>query len=616
MLRKIQPNNKINQPTICKTALVSLNEIPGCSTKDLAVQAHQKSMLKTNPSMATADASTGAVTGVGVLEKAMGLLNIVSSARNPMTFTELLGTSNLPKATLHRILATLMREGLLRHDPYSKTYRLGFRLLELAHEVWSDFDLRLAAQDEMVRLRDALIETTLLSVLDGNSVVLVASEEAARDSSQKSKVGLRLPLHATAVGKAILAYLDPQRQMTLLQAMPMEACTGRTLTSLQVLRSELDLTRARGYAIEFSEYADGVVGVAAPIFDIEGRPIGAVGVSSRAERMSEAQAHHLSSTLIGSARTISHNAGGQVMSIQPQGLPQASDSFEVHCLSESRSLLGEGPCWSPRDGALYWVDILTPSIHRFDAGTGQDSEIKLGTMVSLAIPKATGGLLVATPGGLMTFDDATKQLALLCHPESDRPGNRYNDGKCDRMGRLWIGSLDMSTAANRGNLFRVDPDGAWKKMDTGFTVANGLGWSPDNKRMYFTDSMRRTIYVYDFDLLSGSISNRRCFITLGANEGTPDGLTVDEEGCLWVAVWDAWHVSRYSPQGEELLRIRMPVPRPTSCCFGGPGLDTLYVTSASVRLNEDALRAAPLSGSLFAIKIPGIRGLPETIFAG
>ena len=616
MLRKIQPNNKINQPTICKTALVSLNEIPGCSTKDLAVQAHQKSMLKTNPSMATADASTGAVTGVGVLEKAMGLLNIVSSARNPMTFTELLGTSNLPKATLHRILATLMREGLLRHDPYSKTYRLGFRLLELAHEVWSDFDLRLAAQDEMVRLRDALIETTLLSVLDGNSVVLVASEEAARDSSQKSKVGLRLPLHATAVGKAILAYLDPQRQMTLLQAMPMEACTGRTLTSMQVLRSELDLTRARGYAIEFSEYADGVVGVAAPIFDIEGRPIGAVGVSSRAERMSEAQAHHLSSTLIGSARTISHNAGGQVMSIQPQGLPQASDSFEVHCLSESRSLLGEGPCWSPRDGALYWVDILTPSIHRFDAGTGQDSEIKLGTMVSLAIPKATGGLLVATPGGLMTFDDATKQLALLCHPESDRPGNRYNDGKCDRMGRLWIGSLDMSTAANRGNLFRVDPDGAWKKMDTGFTVANGLGWSPDNKRMYFTDSMRRTIYVYDFDLLSGSISNRRCFITLGANEGTPDGLTVDEEGCLWVAVWDAWHVSRYSPQGEELLRIRMPVPRPTSCCFGGPGLDTLYVTSASVRLNEDALRAAPLSGSLFAIKIPGIRGLPETIFAG
>ncbi len=577
-------------------------------------------MVKTTSPAKKTEEPVGSVAvagaGVGVLEKAMGLLNIVSSARNPMTFTELLRTANLPKATLHRILATLMREGLLRHDPYTKTYRLGFRLLELAHEVWSDFDLRLAAQDEMVRLRDTLIETTLLAVLDGNSVVLVASEQAARETSEKSKVGLRLPLHATAVGKAILAYLDPQRQLTLLQALPMEAYTNRTITHLQELRSELDLTRARGYAIEYGEHADDVVGVAAPIFDIEGRPIGAVCVSSSLERMSEAQAHHLSPTLIGSARTISHNAGGQVMSIQPKGVPQVTDNFEVQCLSENRSLLGEGPCWSPRDGALYWVDILTPSIHRFDTSTGQDSEVKLGTMVSLAIPKATGGLLVATPGGLMTFDDTTKRLTLLCHPESDRPGNRYNDGKCDRMGRLWVGSLDMSTAANRGNLFRVDPDGAWKKMDTGFTVANGLGWSPDNKRMYFTDTMRRTIYVYDFDLLSGSISNRRSLITLGVNDGTPDGLTVDEEGCLWVAIWDAWRISRYSSQGEELLRIRMPVPRPTSCCFGGPDLDTLYVTSASVRLNEEALRAAPLSGSLFAIQLPGIRGLPETTFAG
>lgn len=573
-------------------------------------------MLKTPAQAASAENAPAATPGVGVLEKAMGLLNIVSSARNPMTFTELLRTARLPKATLHRILATLMREGLLRHDAYSKTYRLGFRLLELAHEVWSDFDLRLAAQDEMVRLRDALIETTSLAVLDGASVVVVANEDGARDASQKSKVGLRLPLHATAVGKAILAYLDPPRQIALLKGLPMQGFTDRTLTNLQDLRGELDLTRARGYAIEYRELADDVVAVAAPVFDIEGRPIGAVCVNSSPERMNEGQLHHLSSTLIGAARTISHNAGGQIMSIQPQGVPQEGGRFEVQCLSESRSLLGEGPCWSPRDGALYWVDILTPSIHRFDTGTGQDTEIKLGAMVSLAIPKATGGLLVATPGGLMTFDDATKRLSLLCHPESDRPGNRYNDGKCDRMGRLWVGSLDMGTAANRGNLFRVDPDGAWKKMDTGFTVANGLGWSPDNKRMYFTDSQRRTIYAYDFDLLSGSISNRKNFITLGPNDGTPDGLTVDEEGCLWVAVWDAWRISRYSPKGEELIRIRMPVPRPTSCCFGGPDLDTLYVTSASVRLNEEALRTAPLSGSLFAMKIPGVRGLPETTFAG
>lgn len=554
--------------------------------------------------------------GAGVLEKAMHLLNIVSSAPAPMTFSELLRCGWLPKATLHRILATLTREGLLRYDPYTKTYRLGLRLLQLAHEVWSDFDLRLAAQDELVRLRNSVGETVQLAVLDGDNVVLIAVEEAARDLHNSSKVGLKLPLHATALGKVIVAYLDTLRQVELLERLDMTKYTATTLTVLAELRQELDLTRARGYAIECSEFQDDVVVVAAPIFDIEGRPIGAVSLGAKAGRIDPARAHLLSSTVIGAARAISHNSGGQVMSIQPKSIPDAEVKFDIQCVTETRSLLGEGPTWSPRDGVLYWVDILTPSVHCYDINKGLDTETKVGSMVSVAIPKATGGLLVATPGGLMTLDLSSKSLSLFCHPESDRPDNRYNDGKCDRMGRLWIGTLDMGTAANRGNLFRVDADGSWMKMDTGFTVANGLGWSPDNKRMYYVDTARRTIYSYDFDLLSGNIANRQAFITFDSKDGTPDGLTVDEDGCLWVAVWDAWRISRYSPQGAELLRVKMPVPRPTSCCFGGPNLDTLYVTSASVRLNGEALAAAPLSGSLFSIRIPGVRGLPETTFAG
>lgn len=564
-----------------------------------------------------AEASAGS--GVGVLEKAMGLLNIVSAAPVPMTFTELLRTAGLPKATLHRMLGTLTREGLLRRDNYTKTFRLGFRLLQLAHEVWSDFDLRLAAKDEMIALRDETGESVLLVGLDGDHVVLVASEEAGRDLPMRlaSKVGFRMPVHATAGGKAIAAYMDPQRRLAMLDATrPLEAFTPATITDLDALQSELDLTRARGYAIEYLEHEDGVVAIAAPILDIESRPIGAIIISSRVERTNQARVHGLSSPVIGTARRVSHNAGGETMSINPRALPRESESLQVDCLTDSRALLGEGPCWSPRDGVLYWVDILTPSIHSFDLRSGQDSEFKLGSMVSCAVPKSTGGLLVATPGGLMTFDNESKRLSLLCHPESERPGNRYNDGKCDRMGRLWVGTLDMGAAANRGNLFRVESDGSWKKMDSGFTVANGLGWSPDNRLMYFADSARRIIYVYDFDLRAGTVANRRPFVTFETNDGTPDGLTVDEEGCVWVAVWDAWRVSRYSPEGKELLRIRLPVPRPTSCCFGGPDLDTLYITSASVRLNEQALKAAPLSGALFAVRVPGVRGLPETAFAG
>ena len=282
---------------------------------------------------------------------------------------------------------------------------------------------------------------------------------------------------------------------------------------------------------------------------------------------------------------------------------------------QTRSLLGEGPLWSTRDAALYWVDILAPALHCHRDGQRNEAT-PLGTMVSVAMPKTSGGLLLATPSGLMNWRGPEQPMEWLAHPDAERPNNRYNDGKCDRRGRLWIGSMDMGAAANRGSLFRVDADGHAERMESGLTVANGMGWSPDNRSMYFTDSFRRTIYQYDFDLDDGRVQNRRPLVVLGPEEGTPDGLTVDQDGCLWVALWDAWSVVRYSPQGHELMRVRLPVPRPTSCCFGGTGLDTLYVTSASVRLSADTLAAAPLSGSLFALRIPGVRGLPETQFAG
>lgn len=563
------------------------------------------------------DRSGTSPAGLGVLEKAMGLLNIVSDKRAPMTFTDLLRASSLPKATLHRILGTLVREGLLRHDPYNKSFQLGFRLLELAHEVWSDFDLRLAAQDALVRLRDTLGESVQLSVLSGQQVVVVASEHAGRDTAPVSSVGVRLPVHATAAGKVIAANLDPQRLRNLLESLDFHAFTPSTLRDAAGLQADLALARARGYAVDDREFDEASVSVAAPIFDYEGRPIGALSITGPVSRLDGARAHGLSAALIATARGIAHTAAGDAMTIAMSGGSATdSPSVDVRCVNETRALLGEGPMWSPRDNALYWVDILTPSLHTHHASDGANTEIKLGTMASVVIPKATGGLLVATPGGVMTLDPDSKRLTLLSHPEADRPGNRYNDGKCDRRGRLWVASMDMATAANRGSLFRIDSDGSWKRMDTGFTVPNGLGWSPDDRKMYFTDTYRKTIYEYDFDSLSGTIANRRELIVFNADDGRPDGLTVDDAGCLWVAMWDAWHIARFAPDGREMQRIRMPVPRPTSCCFGGASLETLYVTSASVRMSEEALVGAPLSGSLFALEIPGVRGLPEATFAG
>lgn len=563
-----------------------------------------------------APASTTNAPGLGVLEKAMAVLNLVSVARAPMTFTELQRASALPKATLHRMLGTLMREGLLRHDSYNKTFHLGFRLLELAHEVWSDFDLRVAAQDELVRLRNAFDESVQLVVLSGQQMVVVAGEDAGREPQAASKVGMRLPLHASAAGKAIAACLAPAQQAQLLAASPLERFTDHTLVDTEALRDELDLTRARGYALEMGEYDPERVSVAAPVFDYEGRAIGAVAVTSSAARLDARRAHGLSAELIGAARTITHSAGGQPMSLLAHTEPPNAPTPAVRAIGEARALLGEGPVWSPRDNALYWVDILAPAIHRLDAASGALRETPLGAMVSMVVPMASGGLLLATPAGLMAMAPDTGRMTLFAHPDAARPGNRYNDGKCDRRGRLWVSSMDMGAMANRGNLFRVDPDGSWEKVDSGFTVPNGLGFSPDNTRMYFTDTFRKTIYEYDFDLAAGTIANRRPLVVFGAGEGKPDGLTVDAEGCLWVAVWDGWELARFAPDGRELMRLRLPVPRPTSCCFGGADLGTLYVTSASVRLGTQALASAPLSGALFALEVPGVRGLPETTFAG
>lgn len=591
--------------------------MPMTSTTGVASQGDGSAkLLATETNNQTLDPARPAASGLGVLEKAMNLLNIVSARRTPMTFTELLRACDLPKATLHRILATLVREGLLRHNAYDKTFQLGLRLLELAHDVWSEFDLRVAAQDELARLRDALNETVELTLLDGTWVVILASEPAGEVQGARSAVGQRLPVHASASGKAIAASLDPSGQRRLIQALDLERFTPHTIVTATELHAELDLVRARGYAIEQGERALDRAAVAAPIFDYEGRPIGAVAITTDASRLDAARAHTLSSALIGASRSISHSAAGKAMSIATQAPPETTSSVEVICVNEVRSLLGEGPVWSPRDNALYWVDILTPSVHRYDAVTGVDKETPLGTMASLVVPKASGGLLVATPGGIMALDLSARRLTPFCHPEAGRTNVRYNDGKCDRRGRLWVGSMDMGAAANRGHLFCIEANGSWKQVDTGFTVPNGIGWSPDNKTMYVTDTYRQVIYRYDFDLASGTICNRRPLITIAASDGKPDGLTVDDQGCLWVALWDAWQIARFSPEGQLMQRVRVPVPRPTSCCFGGDNLDTLYVTSASLRLSEAQLASAPLSGSLFAIQLPDARGLPEAAFAG
>jgi len=282
---------------------------------------------------------------------------------------------------------------------------------------------------------------------------------------------------------------------------------------------------------------------------------------------------------------------------------------------EAGAELGEGPVWDVGAGILWWVNILAPSINRFDPVAGTNKSITVPDLVGAMALRSRGGLVLALRDGFYEFDPDSGSAAAIAKPETGKPGNRFNDGKCDRQGRFWAGTMDHGEKAASGDLYRLDPDGSVKRFAAGFIVTNGLGWSPDNKILYFTDSVGRTIYAFDFDGASGEMENRRVFAHVAEDDGYPDGLCVDAEGFIWGAHWGGWRVTRYDPAGQVDRVLRMPVPQVTSCAFGGPDLDILYITSARVGLDADVLREAPLSGGLFAAQT-GLKGLPEPKFAG
>jgi L-arabinonolactonase len=287
---------------------------------------------------------------------------------------------------------------------------------------------------------------------------------------------------------------------------------------------------------------------------------------------------------------------------------------DVHCVQAANALLGEGPIWDSRVGVLYWIDIQRPAVFRFDPILGQTGLWPLTRPIGcVATAYSECRLVFADADGLGFLNLSTGEIERIASPESELPGNRFNDGKVDRHGRLWAGTMHSACKESSGSLYRLDSDGCVRRMATGFICSNGLGWSPDDRIMYFTDSMRRTIWAYEFNSEEGEIGERYVFATFFDDDGVPDGLTVDVQGFVWCAVWDGWRVVRFAPDGKIDREIRMPVQRPSSCTFGGPDLKTLYLTSASVELDWNAIKRGPLAGGLFALECD-VGGVYQTPF--
>jgi len=288
---------------------------------------------------------------------------------------------------------------------------------------------------------------------------------------------------------------------------------------------------------------------------------------------------------------------------------------DIRCVLPARALLGEGALWDTEDRRLYWVDIKGRAVHQFDPATGRDRHWPAPEPVGSLARREAGGLVVALASGIHFMDLDSGTFLPVATPERDRAENRLNDGKPDRRGRFWVGSMHDPETKPSGALYRLDHDGSCHRMIDGVVISNTLCWSPDGRTMYHADTPRRTVWAWDSDPERGEIANRRVFVTLSGDEGNPDGATVDAEGFVWLAHWDGWQLTRHDPAGRTERVVRLPVQRPTCPAFGGPDLDVLYVTSASIGLPPEALAAQPCAGGLLALD-PGVQGVPEARFLG
>lgn len=283
----------------------------------------------------------------------------------------------------------------------------------------------------------------------------------------------------------------------------------------------------------------------------------------------------------------------------------------------AKALVAESPVWDDLRQCLYWVDVERGQVHCLNPENGDDRFIDVGRRVGAVALRSDGGLVAALQDGLAWLDFDSGEIRLIGDPESHLVNNRFNDGKCDPKGRFWAGTMGMSRPRQPvGALYVLDIDRRIRQVIDQVSVSNGLAWAADQKTFYYIDTQRETVEAFDFEPGNGSLSNRRTIIVIAEGEGRPDGMTIDREGMLWVAHWGGWQIGRYDPAtGRKLASVRVPVERVSSCTFGGPGLDWLYITTASEGLSGEEAAGQPLAGAIFRIRT-AVCGRPADRYAG
>lgn len=518
-----------------------------------------------------------AVAGTALIGKAFRLIDLIAAAPGQISATELAAATGWPKATLYRILSAVTAHGFIRLDPQSQGYTLGYRLLELAQNVWVAPDLASVASVELQRLRDMTGETAYLAVPQDGTVLGLGKFESPHDIRSAARLGVRKPLHCTSQGKAILAFLPEATAEALLTQAPLERFTPHTIIDPNTLMAQLRIIRARGYAVEDQEILLGNRCVGAPVLDSGGQPIAAISVAGPVYRLTTERVAQLGPEIANVARNISLGLRGA-----PTRQAQASTPWQPHPPHGKPVFYGAHPAWDRGRSSLVWTDRLGPTLYMTSASGTATIRPEPGAPIDSLAVTAEGDIILLLGGRILKIrqqecivDRAVPALAGVTAMASDPAG------------QLWVATL-------QGDETRIGRLGADGTLDIAWTLRRrirALAWSRTGGTLFASEPESGTIYF-----LEQGGATARLLTRIPRVSGEPRSLAVDPDGRLWVGLYDGWSIARLTPEGENELLLPLPVPRPTGLAFDDES--KVYVTTARIDLTREVLEKAPLSGHL------------------
>ncbi|MCT8158675.1 SMP-30/gluconolactonase/LRE family protein [Pseudoruegeria sp. SHC-113] len=540
-------------------------------------------MTETDPLPSPETSGKENVPGAQALMRGLDVLMAIGTAPAPLRFGELQAAVGIPKGSLHRLLAALQSRDLIRYEENGRRYAIGSRVFDLARRTMEQNSVIRAAKPELARMARDLHRPVCLYVQDGQELFVLDFEDPDAAQTRVVRVWPRVPAQSSAPGLAIAS------------RRPGEG-------SERAADPAVSQARALGYAFTGGK----TPAVAAPIVDEADYPVAAICVHFDTGETGVETIHEIGRKIREASQRAAGNVGlsHQSMVIGPQ--PATSDP-RVRVLATGRDFMGENPVWNPVDGRIWWLDVLAPALRACDPLTETTERVVLPNLTGGLALCRSGRFLLAGQQGIYLLDQPTGTPRMLFDPEEHKPDNRFNSASVDASGQLWIGTMPVDNCTGSGALYRIGPDLSVRVMLPEVALPKNAMLSPDGGTLYLSEGRSRTLSAYPLRA-DGSLGAPRVLVTGTDETGAPNGIAVDANGNIWVAMLGGWAVNCYSPDGALLESVALPVPTPTALCFGGADMSKLYVTSTYLRMPGGYSSTAPLAGNLLEIST-GVRGM-------